>query len=169
MHPFLDWLPNWLLEWGKDLLMVGVAGAGLWGVIQHKAKTHLYPSEYEREVLNDLKELRQLLEWQIMQKPWLEEKSEEQRAINSYKAQDESFLWNKLYKDWIQGSKCIECHTTKEVLDAINESIRLIQKHGIGKAQKIRRGEITDLYQMIMRLRKEVNVQYGDGKGNRTP
>lgn len=159
----MDWIPNWLLEWGKDLLMVGVAGAGLWGIIQHKAKVHLYPSEYEKEVLSDLKELRQLLEWLFIQEPWLEE-SKEKKQVNSYKAEDQAFLWKKLYRDWIRHSESVECHTTSEYLDEINKSIGLIREYGIKKALRIRREQITDPYQMIMKLRTSKEQKKGDSK-----
>ena len=133
--------------------MGGVGGAALWGVMQNKAKIHLHTAEYQREVLDDLKELKQLLKWQMLEKPWLEE-SREKRQVNSYEAQNEAFLWEKLCKDWIWHSERVKCHTTSEYLYEVNESIRLIREHGIKKALRIRRGEIIDLYQLIMELRK---------------
>ena len=121
--------------------MIGVVGAGIWKIVEDKCKTFLFFSEYEKEVLNDLKELRNLLEWQILEKPWLGEKSKEQRTVNSYKARDQAFLWGKLRKDWIQNLKR---QTTEEALESVDESIRLIQESGIRKAKKIRKKELRN-------------------------
>ena len=132
---------EWIKDWILSVIMIGVVGAGIWRIVEDKCKTFLIFSEYEKEVLNDLKELRNLLEWQIIEKPWLGEKSKDQRTVNSYKARDQAFLWEKLCRDWIQNLKS---HDTEEALEAVDESIRLIQESGIRKAKKIRKEELQN-------------------------
>ena len=137
----ITWLAYWGLvkDWILNVIMIGVTGAAIWKIIEYKCKTFLFFSEYEKEVLNDLKELRASLERHLIEKPWLGEKSKEERLVNSYKALDMSYLWTKLARDWIHHSPHIKSHTTEEFLAAVNDSIRLIEENGIRKARKIRK------------------------------